>query len=80
MHDSDSIAYILIQVTTGKAFEVLKAIRNVEGVKDAHTVTGEYDIIALVEAKDLDELGKLVVSKIQKIEGIIRTVTAIVVS
>ena len=73
------LAYVFIQVAAGKAFEVLKSIRGIEGVKSAHTITGEYDIVAFVEATSLSELGGVIVNKIQKVEGVTRTVTAIVV-
>lgn len=72
-------AYILMEVEGGKAGNVCASIRNISGVKTADTVTGLFDIIALVEADDLEDLGELIVSKIQAIEGVRRTQTAIIV-
>jgi DNA-binding Lrp family transcriptional regulator len=38
-------------------------------------VTGPYDVIVRAEARNLDELGKLVVARVQAIDGITRTLT-----
>ena len=63
----------------GKAAEVAKAIAQVSGVTLAEDVTGPYDVIVRAEAKNVDELGKLVVSKVQNLDGITRTLTCPVV-
>ena len=72
-------AYILIQTDVGRAASVATAIAALEGVALAEDVTGPYDVIARVEAKTVDELGKLVIAKIQDVEGITRTLTCTVV-
>ena len=72
-------AYVLIQTEVGKAGEVAKAIMDVEGVRSAEGVTGPYDVIALTEAHNIDELGRLVVTGIQAVRGITRTLTCPVV-
>ena len=72
-------AYILIQTEVGKAAQVAKEVRDIVGVSEAEDVTGPYDVIVRAEAKNVDELGKLVVAKIQGVEGITRTLTCPVV-
>ncbi len=72
-------AYILIQTEVGKAAQVAKAVRDIQGVTEAEDVTGPYDVIVRAEAKNVDELGKLVVAKIQGVDGITRTLTCPVV-
>ena len=72
-------AYILIQTDVGKAAEVAKEIAQVKGVTLAEDVTGPYDVIVRAEARNVDELGKLVVSKVQYLDGITRTLTCPVV-
>lgn len=72
-------AYILIQSEVGKAASVAHTIAGLAGVVLAEDVTGPYDVIARVEASDVDELGKLVIAKIQEVEGITRTLTCTVV-
>jgi DNA-binding Lrp family transcriptional regulator len=73
-------AYILIQTEVGKAAQVATAVRGIEGVVAADDVTGPYDVIARAEAGTMDDLGKMVVSRVQMIEGITRTLTCPVVN
>lgn len=72
-------AYVLVQTEVGKAAEVAAEIAGLPGVVLAEDVTGPYDVIARVEAATVDELGPLVMSKIQGVKGITRTVTCTVV-
>ena len=72
-------AYILIQTDVGKAAEVAERITDIKGVILAEDVTGPYDVIVRAEANNVDELGKLVVAKIQAVAGITRTLTCPVV-
>jgi DNA-binding Lrp family transcriptional regulator len=72
-------AYILIQTEVGKAASVAREIATLDGVTNAEDVTGPYDVIVRAEADTLDELGALVVSKIQAVVGITRTLTCPVV-
>jgi DNA-binding Lrp family transcriptional regulator len=73
-------AYILIQTEVGKAANVAREIRNLDGMVAADDVTGPYDVIARAEAESVDELGKMVVSRVQLIDGITRTLTCPVVN
>lgn len=72
-------AYILVQTGVGRAAEVAAKIREITGVTLAEDVTGPYDVIVRAEAPSVDELGSLVVAKVQTVEGITRTVTCPVV-
>ena len=72
-------AYILIQTEVGKAAQVAEAISDLDGVTNAEDVTGPYDVIVRAEAETVDELGKLVVARVQAVPGITRTLTCPVV-
>jgi DNA-binding Lrp family transcriptional regulator len=72
-------AYILIQTEVGKAAEVARQIGSIAGVTLAEDVTGPYDVIVRAEADSMDDLGKLVVAKVQGVNGITRTLTCPVV-
>ncbi|HEY7008128.1 MAG TPA: Lrp/AsnC ligand binding domain-containing protein [Jatrophihabitantaceae bacterium] len=72
-------AYILIQTEVGKAASVAAEIDQLPGVTNAEDVTGPYDVIVRAEAETVDELGKLVVAKVQAVAGITRTLTCPVV-
>jgi DNA-binding Lrp family transcriptional regulator len=72
-------AYILIQTEVGKAAAVATEIAALPGVVTAEDVTGPYDVIVRAEAADVDELGQLVVARVQGVAGITRTLTCPVV-
>ncbi|WP_405588423.1 Lrp/AsnC family transcriptional regulator [Streptomyces sp. NBC_01190] len=72
-------AYILIQTEVGKASAVAEVISKIDGVIQAEDVTGPYDVIVRAQAPTVDELGRMVVAKVQQVDGITRTLTCPVV-
>jgi len=73
-------SYVLIQTEMDKARQVAEAIRDIDGVVISEIMTGPYDVIAKAEADSMDQLGRLVVSQIQMVDGITRTLTCPVVN
>jgi DNA-binding Lrp family transcriptional regulator len=71
-------AYVLIETEVGRVAHVAQALTKLDGVQLAEDLAGPYDVIAKVQAPSLDELGRLVVSRIQVLDGVTRTVTCIV--
>jgi DNA-binding Lrp family transcriptional regulator len=72
-------AYILIECSIGTTKEVVTGLKKLKGIKSVETVTGPYDVIAVVEFETLNELGGLVTQNVQMASGIKRTVTCLVV-
>jgi DNA-binding Lrp family transcriptional regulator len=72
-------AYVLISTSPGKAMDVARNMAGVKGINHADAITGEYDVIAQVEAPDVTGVGSLIVEKIQKIDGVFKTVTCLAV-
>ena len=72
-------AYILIQTEVGKAASVAREISGMKGVTLAEDVTGPYDVIVRAEARNIDEMGRMVVAQVQSVDGITRTLTCPVV-
>ena len=72
-------AYVLIQ-TAVNAAQVARDIRDLDGIEAADDVSGPYDVIVRASAESMDALGRLVVARIQTIEGVTRTLTCPVVS
>jgi len=70
-------AYILIETAVGKSRDVVSELESLTGVETVDSVTGPYDIIAVVAAPDLNAVGDLVTSQIHTISGIVRTVTCL---
>jgi DNA-binding Lrp family transcriptional regulator len=68
-------AFVLIETAVGKTKDVLSILGKVEGIKSVDAVMGPYDIIAVLEGKDLDSIGNMVTNKVHPIAGVNRTVT-----
>lgn len=73
-------AYILVQTEVGQAAAVAKEIAGIAGVLAAEDVTGPYDVVVRAQADGIDQLGRLVVAKVQAVPGITRTLTCPVVN
>jgi len=69
-------AYILINTEPGRLWEVAEAARKIEGVKMAHAVTGQFDVVVYAEFTKIDMLGKLI-EELHFLKGVQRTQTAI---
>ena len=72
-----SKAYILIETAVGQTRGVASALEAISAVDNVDSVTGPYDVIAVVSAEDLNAVGSLVTDRIHSIKGIIRTVTCL---
>ena len=72
-------AYVLIQTEVGQTGRVAREVAEMKGIASAVPVAGPYDVIAIVEAASMDALGKMVVSRIQSVKGVTRTLTCPVV-
>jgi DNA-binding Lrp family transcriptional regulator len=72
-------AYILMTLEPGKAIDVVKRLRKESGVTQVDAITGEYDAIAQVEAKDVKGIGALIVNQLQGVSGVVRTITCLAV-
>ena len=73
------VAFVLINAEIGGEEEVLKEIKKVEGVEEAHTVYGVYDIIVKIKAETMDRLKEVVTWHIRRINKVRSTLTMIVV-
>ena len=72
-------AFVLIETTVGKTKEVASALKQLKGVKSVDAVTGPYDVIAIIEAETLNDIGDIVTEKIHPTTGISRTVTCLAI-
>jgi len=71
-------AYVLVNTESGKLWEIADAALKIEGIKMAHAVTGQFDVVAYAEFTKMDELGKII-EELQHLQGVRRTQTAIVI-
>jgi DNA-binding Lrp family transcriptional regulator len=72
-------AYVLIKIHAGEVKEVVRNLRKVEGITEAHMTFGPYDAVAVVETPDVAKLGDITASKIQPIPGVDQTLTCLAV-
>ena len=72
-------AFVLIETAVGRTKEVATALRQLDGVKSVDPVTGPYDVIAIIEAESLNDIGNIVTGKIHPTSGISRTVTCLAI-
>jgi DNA-binding Lrp family transcriptional regulator len=72
-------AFVLIETEVGKTKEVVSALGKLKGVTSVDTVTGPYDIIAILQGESLNDIGELVTGKVHPIPGISRTVTCLAI-
>ncbi len=72
-------AYVLIKIRSGEVKEVVRSLRKVDGVTEAHMTFGPYDAVAEVETSDVAKLGSITASKIQPIPGVEQTLTCLAV-
>ena len=74
-----TVCYVLIQTEVAKAAAVAKAVGKIDGVTSSETVTGSYDVIVRIEGETMDDIARTVVSRMQMVDGITRTLTCEVV-
>ena len=72
------LAYVLMMVNSGSEGEVAKKIAEYEEAESVSIVYGEYDLIAKVRVKDLDDLDDFLTNKVRSLPQILLTTTMIV--
>ena len=70
-------AYILIEVQVGRVVEVVRMLRQLDGVRSADAITGHFDAIALIEAPNMAAVADLVTGQVQSIRGVLKTITCV---
>ena len=72
-------AVVLLKFAPGKTRQAIQRVGRVKGVREAHIITGPYDGICMASGKDMQALGTVVISKIQRLNGVVDTLTCVVV-
>ena len=73
------IAFVLINTEIGSESEVLKTLKDVEGVIEAYAVYGVYDVVAKITADTMDKLKEIVTWRVRRLDKVRSTLTMIVV-
>jgi DNA-binding Lrp family transcriptional regulator len=69
------IGFVLMHISPLHEHEVFNTLSKLKEVIELHTIFGEYDLIAKIEAEDYESIGQIVIHKIKTIKGIIDTTT-----
>ena len=72
-------AFVLINIRTGEVVDVIRQLKQISQVKDVNMTFGPYDAVAIVESKDINDLGKILAGEIQPIPGVEETLTCLAV-
>lgn len=72
-------AYVLIKIRAGEVKDVVRQLRKLESVIEAHMTFGPYDAVAVITAQDISGLGSMIATSIQPIPGVEQTLTCIAV-
>jgi DNA-binding Lrp family transcriptional regulator len=72
-------AYVLINIRTGEIKDVVRQMRKVEQVREVNMTFGPYDAVAIIDSKDLEDLGNILAGSIQPIPGVEETMTCLAV-
>lgn len=72
-------AYVMINVRPGSIPEVVYNLRQVEGVMEANMTFGTFDVISVIEANDVRDIGSMIAKEIQPIPGVTETLTCLVI-
>lgn len=70
-------AFVLINIRPGEVRDVVRQLQRVEGVKEATMTFGPYDAVAILEAGDIHQLGRILSQALQPIPGITHTLTCL---
>ncbi len=73
------IAFILINTEIGSESDVLKSLEDVEGIEEAYSVYGVYDIIVKIKAESMDKLKDIVTWRVRRLNKVRSTLTMIVI-
>lgn len=70
-------AIVLIKANVHQIPEVAEAIADLDGVSEVYSVTGEFDLFAIVRAREHDQLAEIIPAKLNKVDGVLSTETHI---
>ena len=73
-------AYILVETAVGSTADVAKELKKIDNMEQVDMVTGPFDIIAVVDADNLMDIGSIVSTKMHKVSGIVKTITSLSVT
>lgn len=68
-------AFVLVKCELGRVTEVARAIMEIDGVSEVHSITGDHDLLVKLYAEDYEAFGELITARVQRVPGMRETVT-----
>ncbi len=68
-------AIVMLNCEVGQVNAIAEALVNLDGVAEVYSISGDYDLLAIIRVKEYDQLAKVVAEDIARIPGISRTNT-----
>ncbi len=68
-------AFVMIQAERRRLQDVARQLAEIPGVEEVYSITGDWDIIAVLRLKDYNDLAEIVTGKMVEVPGIVRTNT-----
>jgi DNA-binding Lrp family transcriptional regulator len=70
-------AIVLVKTAVEKVPEVAEAIAAIDGVSEVYSVTGDFDLVAIVRVRRHEELAEVIPGRLNKVDGVTSTETHI---
>ncbi|MEQ4716435.1 MULTISPECIES: Lrp/AsnC ligand binding domain-containing protein [unclassified Nonomuraea] len=70
-------AIVHINAEVDRIPEVAQTIAEIEGVSEVYSITGDYDLMAMVRVAAYEEIAEVVPGRINKVAGVLHTETHI---
>ncbi len=70
-------AIVLLKVTRDRINDVAQELVGIDGVSEVYSVAGQYDLVAILRAKDDDQFADIVTEGMLKVDGITSSETLI---
>ena len=70
-------AIILVNVKRDAVNETAQALTDMDGISEVYSVAGEWDLVAIIRARDSDQMAELVTSRMLKLDAIEKTTTLV---
>ena len=70
-------AYILIEMLAGHSRDLVNTLKERQVAVEVDRVTGPYDVVAIIEATDLNKISEIVSTEIHSLTGVVRTNTCV---
>ena len=70
-------AIVLIKTTADRIPEVARDISNIKGITEVYSVTGDWDLIAMVRVREHERLADVIADQMSKVKGVVSTNTNI---